>query len=377
MYFLNGDRIYIKPEKACGTANEQLQNCLVQLTKINSSKKIFKLNFFVDSDSDEAYNSLKTNIQLKVAELFSEQIIQSLIAQPPLSYKIVVEAFFYDPSFWDADFILKEDGNGATLFSRNNTEVLIGNVQSNFFSECKFNSEKAFTELIEVFKAADFPLKSIVRKWNYLENILGFDGDKQHYQEFNDVRSGVYGNVFEEKGYPAATGIGMNRGGIILEFVAVKSDKIRSYPLDNPKQIAAHNYSEKVLIGEECKLKTTPKFERARFLELFEKKLVFISGTASIIGENTVGVGDAVRQTEVTIENIKRLYSEKILNKISNIKLQPKYGHARVYVKNREDFSAIKKTFRSHFGNLTVVYIIADICRNDLLVEIEGKVILE
>jgi hypothetical protein len=38
---------------------------------------------------------------------------------------------------------------------------------------------------------------------------------------------------------------------------------------------------------------------------------------------------------------------------------------------------AIKKTFKSYYGNLPVVYIIADICREDLLVEIEGKVILK
>ncbi len=54
-----------------------------------------------------------------------------------------------------------------------------------------------------------------------------------------------------------------------------------------------------------------------------------------------------------------------------------KYGHARVYVKRRKDFPIIKKTFKTHFGNLPVVYIIADICRENLLVEIEGKVVLE
>ena len=376
MYFLNGDRIYIKPEKACGTLDEQLQNCLFQLTKINSGKQIIKLNFFVDSDSDKAYNKLKSKIRSSVTELFPEKIIQNLIAQPPLTCKIVVEAFYYDPSIWAAKIISKENSEAA-LFIRNNTQILIGNVQSNLFSGCKKNTEKAFSELIDIFNSASFPLSSIVRKWNYLENILGLDGDKQRYQEFNDVRSGVYGNAFEEKGYPAATGIGMNRGGVILEFVAVKSNEAITAPVDNPEQIAAHSYSEEVLIGEECKLKTTPKFERARYFELFDKKLIFISGTASILGEKTVGVNDAVQQTEITIENIRRLYSKKVLDKISKKTLHSNFGHARVYVKNRKDFTAIKKTFEAQFGKMPVVYIIADICRDDLLVEIEGKVILE
>lgn len=376
MYFLNGDRIYIKPEKTCKTDDEQLQNCLLQLTKINSGKRIFKLNFFVDSDSDEAYQNLKSKIRLKVGELFPEKIIQSLIAQPPLTCKIIVEAFYYDPLVWIAKIISTGDSEAA-LFTGNETQILVGNVQSNTFSGCKKNTKKAFSELIDIFNTTHFSLGSIVRKWNYLENILGFDGDKQRYQEFNDVRSTVYGNAFEKEGYPAATGIGMNRGGVILEFVAVKSKVAKTFPVDNPEQIAAHNYSEEVLIGEECQLKTTPKFERARYLELFGKKLIFISGTASILGEKTVGIGDAVRQTEITIENIRRLYSEKVLDKISNNTLHPKYEHARVYLKNRKDFSIIKKTFKAQLGNIPVVYIIADICRDDLLVEIEGKVILE
>jgi hypothetical protein len=169
----------------------------------------------------------------------------------------------------------------------------------------------------------------------------------------------------------------MNGGGVIIEFIAVQSNELISVAINNPSQIAAHTYSSNVLAGEECMLKTTPKFERARYLELFGKKLIFISGTASIIGERTVGVGNPAEQTEITINNIKQLYSKEILSKLSGESLNPKYGHARVYIKNPNDFLTIKRTFKSHFGKLPVVYIVADICRNDLLVEIEGKVILE
>jgi enamine deaminase RidA (YjgF/YER057c/UK114 family) len=169
----------------------------------------------------------------------------------------------------------------------------------------------------------------------------------------------------------------MNRGGVIIEFVAVKSDVVKTVPVDNPGQIAAHHYSKNVLIGNNSVVKNTPKFERARYLELFDKKLIFISGTASILGEQTVGTGNPEEQTRITIQNIQRLYSEEVLEKISKERPEPKYGHARVYIKNRRDFPVIKKTFKTHFGNLPVVYILADICRENLLVEIEGKVVLE
>ncbi|MEZ5105069.1 MAG: hypothetical protein R2757_11275 [Draconibacterium sp.] len=376
MYFLNGDRIYINPEKACGTMDEQLENCFAQLSKINSGQKIFKLSFFAETNSKAGYEQLQNKIRNKIKNQFSYEVITTLIAQPPLSSKIIVEACFYREKDWDAKFI-KGESSGAVLFKRDNAEILIGSAQAYSNYAIKINTEKAFAELIDIFNEAYFPINAIVRQWNYVENILGFDGESQRYQEFNDVRSGVYGNTFTEKGYPSATGIGMNQGGVIIEFIAVKSGDLISFPIDNPNQISAHTYSEKVLVGAECVLKTTPKFERARFIELFGKKLIFVSGTASIVGEKTVGVGNAEEQTEVTINNIKQLYSPEVLENLTGAALNPQYGHARVYVKNKRDYSVIRKTFKRHFGSLPVVYIIADICRDDLLVEIEGKVILE
>lgn len=376
MYFLNGDRYYIHAEKRCGTLSEQLQNCLEQVSQINSEKKIFKLNFFVDASPRSNYLDFQEHIERKVAAHFHDPVLHSVIAQPPLTCKIIVEACFYDPKEWQVEFIAAGN-NGAAKFSKSSTEVLLGSVQSAKFSASKLNSEHAFEQLISLFNTARFPLSSIVRQWNYIENILDFDGSEQRYQAFNDVRSGVYGTTFAQNGYPAATGIGMNQGGVIVEFVAVKSTECISRPIDNPEQIAAHHYSKEVLLGEDCSLKTTPKFERARYLELFGKKQIFISGTASIRGEKTVGIGDASEQTETTITNIRKLYSPEILTFIGQNDTVPKYNHARVYIKNRSDFASIKKTFKKHFGKLPVVYIIADICRNDLLVEIEGKVVLE
>jgi len=376
MYFLDGDRIYIKPKNGCGTLDAQLQNCIHQLKTINSGKNVFKLNFFVDTDSEEDYQELKEDIRNKVSETFSENIIQNFIAQPPLTCRIIIEAFFYNPKNWETQFLQKEN-DYAIWFKNDKAEFLIGNVNANLKKGCHENAGKVFKVLNELLSMTGFPVHSIIRQWNYVENILGFDGENQNYQEFNNVRADFYANHFENTGFPSATGIGMNRGGVIVEFVAVKSDKVKSIAIDNPEQIAAHHYSKNVLVGEECVLKSTPKFERARYFELNGKKMIFISGTAAIEGEKTVGAGDPVKQTEITIKNIKELYSDKVLQKITRENLVPKYGHARVYVKNRKDFAAIKRTYKKHFGNLPVVYIIADICRNDLLVEIEGKVILE
>jgi hypothetical protein len=375
MYFIDGERIFINPENACGTFEEQLQNSLFQLSKINSGKKVFKINFFVEAGSKTEYFSIQKEIKRQLKKQLHTDILLSVIAQPPLTCKIITEVSFYDSTLWKASYFL-QDNNGAVLFENGDCKVLIGNVQSTNGDNCKVNSEKAFADLTEIFESVQIPVGTIVRQWNYLENILGYDGQEQRYQEFNNARTTFYGNAFEKNGYPAATGIGMNQGGIIIEFVAVDSNSCQSLPINNPSQIAAHTYSENVLAGEGCVLKTTPKFERARFLDIHDKKMIFISGTASIVGEKTVGIGNPEEQTEVTINNIKQLYSDEILSNLSAGKIEPTYGHARVYIKNRKDFSVVKRTFKKHFGQLPVVYIVADICRDNLLVEIEGKVIL-
>lgn len=375
MYFLNGDRTYIEPENGCKGLGLQINNCLEQLEKINSGKRIFKLNFFVDTNSNSEYDKLLKDVRNQVKERFGSEILISFISQAPLSCKVIVEAYYYDPESWDCQ-MLSEGENSTALFLNGTTEILLGTVHANQNSNCKLNAEKAFDELVETFEEAQFPLNSIVRQWNYLEDILGFDGEEQRYQEFNNVRSDAYGKAFEQSGYPAATGIGMTHGGVLIEYVAVKSKEVLTQPVDNPEQVSAHQYTDQVLVGEACNLKTTPKFERARYLRYRNKKLIFISGTASIIGENTVGVGDAAKQTEVTIQNMQRLYADEVLAALPDEVAKPEFGHARVYVKNRTDYTKIRNVVKKVYGDLPVVYILADICRDDLLVEIEGKVIL-
>ncbi len=376
MHFLDGSRTFIHSEKNHSSVEEQVISHLEQLQSIHPDKRIYKLNFFADTKSKADYSGLKHKLQQIVADAIQAPVICELIAQPPLNSRILAEAFTFDPSLWESEFIA--DGNSAAiLFKREGTKALIGNSSSEIHSGCRENSETAFAAFSNLLKKADLPLHSVVRQWNYIENITGFDNEKQRYQEFNNIRSEVYAAHFHANGFPAATGIGMNRGGVILEFVAVDSSGAVSLPIDNPEQVSAHCYSGKVLEGGVSLLKTTPKFERARFLELFGKRQVFISGTASIRGEETVAAGDPVKQTEITIQNMQQLYSQKSLETITRRTLRPAYGHARVYVKSRKDFHAIKGIFENYYGNLPVVYMLADICRNNLLVEIEGEAILQ
>ena len=100
-----------------------------------------------------------------------------------------------------------------------------------------------------------------------------------------------------------------------------------------------------------------------------------VSGTASIVNAQTRYFGDVARQTEQTIENIERLIAPQnfarhgmpgagaMLRDIAKV---------RVYVKNRADYEKCREVCERRLPRVPAIYLQADICRPDLLVEIEA-----
>lgn len=130
-------------------------------------------------------------------------------------------------------------------------------------------------------------------------------------------------------------------------------------PIDNKLQVAAHAYSEQVL-EEARQKKTTPKFERAKSMTFRERRLVYISGTAAIRGEESLkGVG-LERQLQITMENIAQLIGDARLVML------------RVYLKNESDYEEARRGLESYGLNIPVSYLRAGVCREELLIEIEG-----
>jgi len=235
--------------------------------------------------------------------------------------------------------------------------------------------------LHRVLKKETLSFSDIVRQWNYIEDITGFttsnEGKMQNYQLFNDIRTLYYNTVDFSNGYPAATGIGTNTGGIVIDFTAASPCKSnRILPLSNPRQVDAHKYSQKVLIGkgfEDIKKKGSPKFERAKVFTTQDSGQVYISGTAAILRQKTEAGKNAREQTRITLENISKLISADNLKANGiNINTGSKLCYIRVYVKNEADIPDVKKICRAHLGEVPSLYLVSDICRKELLVEIEA-----
>ena len=222
--------------------------------------------------------------------------------------------------------------------------------------------------------------EEVVRTWYYLGGITETEAHRERYQELNRARTDFYHDVrfrcsllepnVPRGIYPASTGIGMAGAGLVLSCLAVETrrDDVFLLPLENPQQTPAYAYHPKYS-------PQSPKFSRAVALVLGDYVTTWISGTASIVNSETRHTGDVERQTEQTINNIERLIAPE------NFAMHgvPGAGASlhdmakiRVYLKRAEDLARCKAICERRFGPVPVIYAVADICRPDLLVEIEG-----
>lgn len=334
------------------------------LAQLPTGKQIFRLVFFGAPADNGQYVKRRAILRGKV-EAFcgTDMPVVTYVAQPPLNGGLVLEAHLYIPEAGER--ILYKEINGFSYVVLENADgrfLYAGGFQGDVSgSRIGQQSEDALHLVTDVLEREGFPLNSIIRQWNYIEQITRYDGEDQHYQLFNNARSACYARTTWDNGYPAATGIGASRGGILVDLDAAVFAHAGCYatPIDNKLQVAAHAYSDQVLEAAHSK-KTTPKFERAKSMTFGDRKLIYVSGTAAIRGEESlVGVG-LERQFQITMENIAELTGTAELKML------------RVYLKNEDLYEECERLLSAYAPDIPVSYMWADVCRDELLIEIEG-----
>ena len=194
---------------------------------------------------------------------------------------------------------------------------------------------------------------SVPRTWMWLGDILSW------YDEFNRVRN----QFFTERGIlgkgsrqlmPASTGIGLgpaDGGECSMDLVAV---------LEPPNSIQYFQAVGK----QQCALEYGSAFSRASRAITPAGETVFVSGTASIdAGGATTNIGDAAGQINASIENVLAVLKDMHCREDDVV-------YAIAYCKTTE----VEKIFNGVKGNLSWPWItvICDVCRPDLLFEIEA-----
>ena len=215
-------------------------------------------------------------------------------------------------------------------------------------------------------------LARMVRTWYYIGDILGTGERESPYDRFNAARNECYRTNWPDLcRSPASTGIGMRTNRIAFEglFFSNEGDGAQVSWIDNPLQTSPYLYNNG---GKQSR---KPSFSRAAAVRFADAVMLFISGTASIRGSEVLFPGDPEAQTHVTIENIATL--------IGADNLAGRHGFPRgaalddlqefrVYLKRPDDLDVVRDCCRRYLPAVPHTYLIADVCRPELLVEIEG-----
>jgi chorismate lyase / 3-hydroxybenzoate synthase len=199
----------------------------------------------------------------------------------------------------------------------------------------------------------------LLRVWNYLDGINTGDSDDERYRRFCAGRAAGLG-PFPAAELPAATGIGRRDGSPRLQVYWL-AGSAPGTPVENPRQLSAWRYPRQY--GP-----VAPRFSRAMRLG----GTLLVSGTASVVGHATVHHGDFDRQFDETLANLGPLI--EAAGARGDPLARPLL--VKAYVRHPEHAGACKAKLSARLPLADYLVLAADICRQDLLLELDCVAVL-
>ena len=206
------------------------------------------------------------------------------------------------------------------------------------------------------------------RAWNYFPRINEDQDGLERYRRFCVGRYQAMTETLADfpSSLPAATAVGTRAGRFQIVFLAGTQPAMH---LGNPRQLNAYEYPPDY--GPR-----SPLFARATFSQLESEGLLFIAGTASVVGHASRHIGLPYEQTRETIHNVHAVLDHA--KQIAGVDLsgtQPRAMY-KVYVRNPDSLPEIRRALQeSPLSGHQTLFLQGDLCRKELLVEIEGLLI--
>ncbi|HET6592334.1 MAG TPA: pteridine-dependent deoxygenase [Xanthomonadales bacterium] len=204
--------------------------------------------------------------------------------------------------------------------------------------------------------------------WNYIPAINQGEGDEELYRQFCLGRADA---VLIDPGdlppLPAATAIGAPATEPALQ-VYFLSGALPGMDIENPRQVSAWRYPRQY--GPR-----SPLFSRGTIITLNGRRQFLISGTASVVGHQTHHENQVANQLSESLRNVQSLFDEgHRLMGDARARLDSD-GILKVYIRNPEDYEQIRRTLEAETpADIPRIYLQGDICRENLLTEIDGIV---
>ncbi|WP_407276032.1 hypothetical protein [Halothiobacillus sp. DCM-1] len=230
-------------------------------------------------------------------------------------------------------------------------------------------SDALYRQIFALMAATGFP--HLWRTWNYLPDIHAEPGGLERYRQFNLGRQAAFDAESRAAAQhaPAACALGVSpdAGVIQIAFLAGRRAPIR---LENPRQTSAYHYPREY--GPQ-----SPTFSRATLVPLPDADLLLISGTASIVGHQSRHPGSVRAQTRETLANLSALLGEANAHRPEGFGFRLSQLAYRIYVRHPADTDAVARELAVCLGTgLNLSFVQADVCRQELLVEMEATGVL-
>ncbi|MGC1457301.1 MAG: hypothetical protein WA825_03375 [Steroidobacteraceae bacterium] len=196
----------------------------------------------------------------------------------------------------------------------------------------------------------------LLRMYNYFSAINTGEGDAERYKVFCSGRAAGF-KALQGRSWPAATAIGRQDHSRLLQVYWLASDE-PGRPLENPRQVSAFHYPRQY--GP-----APPHFSRA--MQMADGML--ISGTASVLGHCSHHPNDLPAQLDEILRNLASLRQ-------AGGHPAPAPGRGtllKIYLRDASAAGFVASFMRRHLPPQVQFLVLgADICRRELLVEIDA-----
>ena len=263
---------------------------------------------------------------------------------------------------WTSNQPVRSFGDGA-IAGKGNDDIFLGGISIQLDPTQNF-SDLVLRTYSDIFAFQQrHAYKNLLRIWNYFPGINAQQDGLERYRSFSSGRhEALMLNNINVEDTPAACALGSHGGALVIYFLA---GRLPGQQIENPRQMSAYHYPQQY--GPR-----SPAFSRATLAFNESAPTLFISGTASIIGHETVHLDSVRLQTLETIKNIHAVIDQAGRNGFQFIGFAT--GAAlKAYVRYGHDMALVRDIICQELGEVPQLIVLqADICREDLLVEIEA-----
>jgi chorismate lyase/3-hydroxybenzoate synthase len=247
--------------------------------------------------------------------------------------------------------------NGVALFAAISDPVPVD--QAAF----EQRTAEGYENLFAVLAQQGYP--HLLRVWNYFPQINVESLGLENYRRFCRGRGEAFLRHFGDAAqhFPAASALGTRSGQ--LHIYALASREPGKF-CENPRQTSAYLYPPEY--GPR-----SPTFARATLTRWDGVASLYVSGTASIVGHESRHPGDCVAQLDETLRNIEALLVATGREEGCGFEGLAQLTRLKVYLRDATNLAAVRARLNAVLApGAQTIYLQADVCRSDLLVEIEA-----